>query len=554
MREATAAPMDRQIVSSLGTTSWGMAVARRRGMTPHLSRLLDGRCLNILSNREPYEHVRGPAGVAVRTPAGGLVYAQDPTMRRTAGIWVAWGSGSADRESCDEGGRLQVPPAEPAYTLRRVFLDERDIEGYYQGFANSALWPLCHLLVQHFEFRAEYWDRYKAVNERFARALADEVRRSCDEPIVWVQDYHFALVPQMLRAIEPGTFIHQFWHIPFPPPDILRLLPSGTVDSLLRGMLGNDLLEFHTERYARNFLACVAEFCPDIAVDERRLRVTLDDRTMRVGAYPISIDVELYERLARSPASTTRVDTWRRRYASGGRQLGVSVDRIDYTKGIPERLRALDLLWTRHPELKGAFTMLFVATPSRSEIEAYGRLESEVVATALDINRRHRLPGWTPIVLVTQNVDAELLSAVFRSADLCLVSSLQDGMNLVAKEFVACQPDERGVLVLSRFTGAAEEIDGALLINPFNVDGFATAIRRALEMPADERRARMQRMRAQLREATIFDWLGDILARCATILESRRGALPAPRAEAPRREPERRRDRPGGPHSLEAPL
>ncbi|HEX6060329.1 MAG TPA: trehalose-6-phosphate synthase [Gemmatimonadaceae bacterium] len=486
-----------------------------------MPRPLDRRSLIILSNREPYEHIGDASGVAVRTPAGGLVSALDPTMRRTAGVWVAWGSGSADREHTGADGRLPVPPAEPAYTLRRVFLEPREVEGYYQGFANSALWPLCHLLIQHFEFRAEHWERYKAVNERFARAVADEVRRSRDEPLVWVQDYHFALAPQMLRAMVPGTFIHQFWHIPFPPPDILRLLPSGTVDSLLRGMLGNDLLEFHTERYARNFLDCVSQFCPDIAVDERRLCAQLTDHTLQVGAFPISIDVEMYETLAASPTSTTRVGTWRERYAGSGRQLGVSVDRLDYTKGIPERLRALDLLWTRHPELREKFTMLVVATPSRSDLPAYSRLEEEVVAMALGINERHRTPDWTPIVLVTQSIDAELVSSVFRAADLCLVSSLQDGMNLVAKEFIACQTEERGVLVLSRFTGAAEEIDGALLINPFNVDGFAMAIREALAMPPGERRERMRRMRAQLREATIFDWLEAILSRCARILDAR---------------------------------
>ena len=552
MAEGTSTLADRQIATSLGPTSQGTAVARNVGMTPDSPRLLDRRTLIILSNREPYEHRRAASGIAVRTPAGGLVSALDPTMRRTAGVWVAWGSGSADRETAGPDGRLGVPPAEPAYTLRRVFLEPRDVEGYYQGFANSALWPLCHLLIQHFELRTEHWERYKAVNERFARAAADEVRRVGKDAIVWVQDYHFALVPRMLRAMAPQTFVHQFWHIPFPPADILRLLPSGTVDSLLRGMLGNDLLEFHTERYARNFLDCVSQFCPDIHVDERRLSVLLEDRTMQVGAFPISIDVELYEGLARSAESSARVATWRGRYARNGRQLGVSVDRLDYTKGIPERLRALDLVWTRHPELRETFTMLVVATPSRSDLEPYSRLESEVVAMAMDINERHRTPEWTPIVLVTENIDADLLASVFRAADLCLVSSLQDGMNLVAKEFIACQTEERGVLVLSRFTGAAEEIDGALLINPFNVDGFATAIRMALAMPPDERRDRMRRMRSALCDATIFDWLDSILARCEQILELRAAARGA-RAPQPRQRP--RTDHPGaGEPSLEAPL
>ena len=486
-----------------------------------LARHLEGRTLILLSNREPYEHVRTSDGIVVRRPAGGLVSALDPTMQRTHGTWVAWGSGNADRDASDDAGRLQVPPEDPSYTLRRVWLDEADVEGFYLAFANSSLWPLCHMLVQHFEYRAEAWERYKAVNLRFAQAVAEEVRRAPGQAMVWVQDYHFALVAGQLREIDPALFIQLFWHIPFPPPDILRLLPRVAHEALLRGLLGNDLIAFHTERYAQNFLACVASVIPDAQVDTGALTIRCGDRTTVVGAFPISIDAEHFDALARQPETEDRVATLRRSHASDGRQLGISVDRVDYTKGIPHRLQALELLWAERPELRQRFSFLLVATPSRTELSTYKRLEEQVIEQVAHINFRFGSPKWTPIILVNQNVDAELLAAIYRAADICLVSSLQDGMNLVAKEFIACQIDERGVLVLSRFAGAAEEVDGAVLINPFNVDGFMAGIRTAIEMPEAERGERMRRMREQLHKSTIFDWLDAILARASALLDAR---------------------------------
>lgn len=486
-------------------------------MTDFLRHLHDFKFI-LVSNREPYEHVRGVNGIEVRQPAGGLVSALDPTLRRIHGTWVAWGSGSADRETSDDTGRLEVPPGEGSYTLRRVWLEENEVEAYYQGFANRSLWPLCHMLIHYFEYRSEFWERYRTVNLRFAHAVADEAERYPGRSMAWIQDYHFALVPEFLRAMRPSMFIHQFWHIPFPPPDILRLLPSGTHEMLLRGMLGNDLMEFQVERYALNFLDCVAKFIPNAKVDTGDQTIRLPDRTVQVAAFPISIDFEKYREMAQSPAGEAVVQTLRTRYAHGSRQLGVSVDRMDYTKGIRERLRALDQLWTEHPELRFRFSFIFVCTPSRSTLPPYMNLEHEVGETVLAINARFGTPDWTPIVLINENIDSDLLAAVYRAADICLVSSLQDGMNLVAKEFVAAQIEERGVLLLSRFTGAAEEIDGAVLINPFNLDGFVAAIRAALEMPTVERRRRMRRMRRRLQNNTIFDWLDAILARSSDIM------------------------------------
>ncbi|MGI9076435.1 MAG: alpha,alpha-trehalose-phosphate synthase (UDP-forming) [Gemmatimonadaceae bacterium] len=488
---------------------------------------LEDRTLILLSNREPYEHCHVEGRVEVRQPPGGLVSALDPTMRATRGTWVAWGSGSADAETSDSSGRLMVPPDDPAYSLRRVFLDEAEVDGYYVGFSNAALWPLCHMLVQHFDYRDEYWLRYRSVNEKFARAVAAEVELAEKRPVVWIQDYHFGLAAELIRSQSSPILIHQFWHIPFPPSDILRLLPIYVNDTLLRGMLGNDLIAFQTERYAMNFLGCISEFITDAETDSDNLVIHYAGRSIEIGVFPISIDVERYERLAFEPESVARVERLRGRHARGGCQVGLSVDRVDYTKGIPERLRALRQLWERHAEMRERFTMLVVATPSRSELASYRDLEKEMMCTVQEINDRFKTENWEPIVLVNENVSSEVLAGAYRAADICLVSSLQDGMNLVAKEFVACQVDERGVLVLSRFTGAAEVIDDAILINPFNIDEFVDGIRRALEMSEGERRVRMRRMRTQLRSLTIFDWLESILSRTRDIINAR--------AEAPSR-------------------
>jgi trehalose 6-phosphate synthase len=378
------------------------------------------------------------------------------------------------------------------------------------------------MLIQHFEFRTEYWERYRTVNLRFAHAVADEAERCTGRAMAWIQDYHFALASEFLRAMRPSLFIHQFWHIPFPPADILRLLPAGTHEAVLRGMLGNDLVEFQIDRYAVNFLDCVDKFVAEARVDHVHQTVTFRDRVVHVGAFPISIDVERFETMAASDDSRARVKTLRDRYAKGTRQLGVCVDRIDYTKGIPERIRALETMWSESPELRERFTFIFVCTPSRTDLPAYNALERDVTQSVMSINERFGTSEWTPIVLINENVDSDLLSAVYRAADLCIVSSLQDGMNLVAKEFVACQLDERGVLILSRFTGSAEEIDGALLMNPFNVDGFVATIRTGLEMSAEERKRRMHRMRRQLHNSSIFDWLDSILARATEIMGAQR--------------------------------
>jgi trehalose 6-phosphate synthase len=467
--------------------------------------------LILLSNREPYEHVHRPNGVEVRFPAGGLVSALDPTLRRTHGTWVAWASGNADRVAADDAGRVAVPPDDPSYTLRRVWLSESDVEGFYLGFANSTLWPLCHLFVSMIDIRRSDWESYERANRLFAAAVVQEAERVGGAPMIWVHDYHFALAAAHIRPMVPEGLIHQFWHIPFPPPDVFRILPLGVHDALLRGLLGNDLIEFQTEGYARNFLDCVERALPEARVAADQNLIHFDGRQVGVGAFPISIDVAEWTRLSQLPRTIEVCRTLRERYAPGARQLVVSVDRMDYTKGMVRRLRALEQMWSTQPERRGTFTMLMVATPSRTDIPAYAKLERDVLEAIERLNDEFRTLDWTPIVLVHDNVDADLLAAVYCAADVCVVSSLQDGMNLVAKEFIACRGDGTGVLVLSRFAGAAEELNAALLVNPFFIDAFADTLALALDMPAEERRARMTLLRHRVANATIDDWLDAIL-------------------------------------------
>jgi trehalose 6-phosphate synthase len=485
------------------------------------------RPLIVLSNREPYEHVHKPNGIEVRNPAGGLVSALDPILRRTHGTWVAWASGNADRTVADDVGRVPVPPDDPSYTLRRVWLSESDVEGFYLGFANSVLWPLCHLFVNMIDIRRSNWHSYEHANRLFAAAVAQEAESAGGAPMIWIHDYHFALVPARVRQLVPDALIHQFWHIPFPPPDVFRILPLGVHDTLLRGLLGNDLIEFQTEGYARNFMECVVRALPDAQVFPEQNMIEFNGHQTRVGAFPISIDVTEWERLAGLPHTLEVCRTLRDRYAPGGRQLVVSVDRMDYTKGIVRRLRALEHMWTDQPERRGTFTMLIVATPSRTDIPAYARLEQDVLDAISRLNDEFRTLDWTPIVLVHDNVDADLLAAVYCAADVCVVSSLQDGMNLVAKEFIACRTERNGVLVLSRFAGAADELDSALLVNPFFIDAFSDALAVALDMPAAERTTRMTALRKHVANATIDDWLNAILAAAESSSQAAKGDVAA---------------------------
>ncbi|HYH78294.1 MAG TPA: trehalose-6-phosphate synthase [Longimicrobium sp.] len=495
---------------------------------PLFKRYFDGRRLVVVSNREPYEHrwSEEVGETTVRRPAGGLTSALDPLMQALGGTWVAWGSGEADPGVVDKESRVRVPPDEPAYTLRRVWLNNDDIHRYYLGFSNQFLWPLCHLRPDLTRIRARYWERYRRVNRRFAEATLEEVRGKT--AAIWFQDYHLALAPLFVRARRPDLALAHFWHIPFPPIDIFRLSPHA--EYLLRGMLANDLMAFHLPQFAHNFLRCAGRLA-GAEVDWQARTATLDGHTCHVEDFPISIDIQQFRDAAGADGVEEQMERLRARYAPRGGAIGVGVDRMDYSKGLPEKFKALEFLWERYPEFRERFTFIQVAVPSRSDIEAYDELAQKVDKQVREINERFGTDGWRPIHLVKQSLAAERLAILYRMADVCVVSSLQDGMNLVAKEFVASQVDGRGVLLVSEFAGAAEEMaHGAMLINPYDPEACAVTLREALTLPRDVRAANMRTLQGSMK--TIYEWMADTFTRWGEVItEKPAGDVPAPPAD-----------------------
>ncbi len=473
---------------------------------------LEGVRLIVVANREPYIHVREGDGIRCLRPASGVTAALDPVMRACGGVWVAHGSGSADREASDRRGRVPVPPEQPSYVLRRVWLDNEEEQGYYYGFANSALWPLCHVAYVRPTFRLADWEQYRRVNEKFAAAVLEEARGR--PALVFVQDYHFALLPRLLKEARPDLTVVQFWHIPWPNPEVFQICPWQ--DEILDGLLGNDLLGFHVQYHCNNFLETVASGL-EAQVNWEHFRVTRGGRRTLVRPYPISVDPEQVADLAPADpdAEERRV---RQRLRLGDHPILLGVDRVDYIKGIPERLRAVDRLLSLHPELKGEFCLVQVGAPSREPIGAYSVLGQELEALVAEINGRHGDESWRPVVFLHEHYGPTQLAPLYRMAAGCVVSSLHDGMNLVAKEFVATRADEQGVLVLSRFTGAARELADALLVNPYDSDELAGAFLAALTMPVEEQRRRMRRMRQHVRANNIYRWAGQLFAEAGRLM------------------------------------
>lgn len=473
----------------------------------------------LVSNREPFEHQFAPDGsVSLSRPAGGLVSALLPVLERSGGAWVAWGSGDADFAVTDARGVIALPPAHPTFALHRIRLTAAEVHGYYTETANRALWPLCHYQFQHFGFDQSAWRTYRRVNARFAQAALAATRSK--DAVIWVHDYHLACVPGYIRHLAGSRpFVHQFWHIPWPAPDVLRALPVAR--TLVEDLLGNDLLVFQTPRHRLNFLASVADLIPRAKVDLGRGTVRYGRRTTTVRAVPISVDVAALERRAARPDVIAEARRIRRRLLGRGGQLILGVDRVDYTKGMRRRFDAFTRLLELHPELRGKVTFLQVAPRSRSGIAAYSALQGQLQAEADRINTRFGTPSWRPLELRMEHFEPRALAACYLSADVCLVSSLQDGMNLVAKEFIACQHGHSGVLVLSEFTGAAEDLEGAVLINPYDIGSTAEAIAAALAMGVGERKVRMAALRRQVKSHTIHDWTAAILREVARLRRAR---------------------------------
>jgi len=481
----------------------------RRGLTKAGELETDSpRPLVVVSNREPYIHNKAADGrITVSAATGGVAVALDALMRERGGVWIAHGSGSADSLVVDASDKVAVPPESPTYVLRRLWLEEPAFSAYYGGFANEGLWPLCHVVDVRPKFRTEDWDAYQDINARFARAIHSEL--GATESPVFIQDYHLALVAPALRALRPDTRTALFWHIPWPYPDRLRICPWRR--ELVAGLLANDLLAFQVERDRRNFLLAAEEEL-DAEVELESSRVRFQGRTTTVVSVPIGVDYDRIQGFAADAALAQEQDRLRELLNLRAEVIGLGVDRLDYTKGIPERLNAIDALMLQRPDLRGRVTFVQIGVPSRSDLDSYAAIETEIGERIAALNARYAMPGRPPVVTYyTTPLGAFSLVALYRLADFCIVSSLHDGMNLVAKEFVAARDDEQGVLVLSALAGAAQELEDAVIINPYDVAAFAAALQQAIEMPADEQARRMRAMRKIVAGRNVFNWASDIL-------------------------------------------
>jgi len=435
-------------------------------------------------------------------------------MQACHGTWVAWGHDSADRLTVDEQDHVQVPPDNPQYTLRRVWLSEAQVRGFYYGFANSALWPLCHLNLERVLFKPRHWHHYRDVNAAFAAVVAEECG---EEPaVVWLQDYHLALCPAFLRQRIPDLAIMHFWHIPWPPWEIYRACPWRR--ELLEGLLGNDLLGFHLEQYCRNFLEC-AERTLGAQVDASTGMVEYAGHVTWVRPFPISIDYDAWDQLARGQRATQRMVRLRSQPDLAFPLLGLGVDRLDYTKGIVSRLEAIERFLEKYPAYQGRLGFIQIAVPSRTQIEDYRRVKEHVEEVVARINNRFSRGAAHPIHYRYAQVDAADLAVYYRMADFAMVTSLHDGMNLVAKEYIAAQVERRGVLLCSEFAGAAEQLSNALLINPYDTEGVVETLRQALEMSPEEKAYRMARLQEYLAEHNIYKWLVDVFTTLAHLRE-----------------------------------
>jgi len=460
----------------------------------------------VVSNREPYMHVYSEEGIQCISPASGMATALDPVMRACGGTWIAAGTGDADREVVDAKNHVLVPPENPSYTLRRVWLTKEEDEGFYYSYSNEGLWPLCHIVYVRPTFRESAWEQYKKVNEKFADVVIEEM--GDDKGFVFIQDYHFALLPRYIKEKRPDIIVAQFWHIPWPNPEAFRVCPQA--EEILHGLLGNDILGFHIRYHCLNFLDTADRFI-EARSDRERFSIFRGGRETLIRPFPISIDYESVEKTAQNLKTEKRIEAIKSGFRIRNRLLGVGIDRMDYTKGILERFRALDRFFEKYPEYRGKFVFLQLGPLSRIHIPKYKEYNDELYHQMVSINEKWRIKDWQPIILHKVHLNLEEVVSHYRAADLVIVSSMHDGMNLVAKEFASSRTDLRGVLILSKFTGSSRELEGALLVNPVAEEQFADAIKQALEMPKEEQSSRMQKMRETVRENNVFRWAGKFI-------------------------------------------
>ena len=462
----------------------------------------------VVSNRQPYSHVFRKGKIECLRGAGGVVTAIDPIMQACSGTWVAFGSGDADHKVTDKNGKVEVPSDDPKYTLKRVWLTKEEENGYYYGYSNEALWPLCHMAFQRPVFRQEDWESYKKVNKKFAKAVLEEIGDK--KAFVWIHDYHLTLLPKYLKeAAGSQLIVAHFWHIPWPNYEAFRICPQR--QEILEGLLANDLLGLHIRYHCDNFIDVIDREL-ESKIDRERFSIVRNDHETLLRPYPISVDFDGISQAAASKDVEKIVDELRDEYSLKGLTVLLGLDRIDYTKGIPERLLAVDRLLEKHPEHKEKIVFLQMGVMSRIHITRYKELNDEINTLVEQINWKHSTDDWQPIIMVRRHLSFKELLAFYRVGDMCVVSSLHDGMNLVAKEFVSSRCDEDGVLILSQFTGAARELQDVVLINPYDREQFSDGLAEALSFKKKERRKRMIKMRQVIQGSNIYHWAGKILS------------------------------------------
>ncbi len=462
----------------------------------------------VVSNREPYVHVRKKGNIEWIRGIGGVTSALDPVMQSCDGLWVAYGHGDADRDVTDSKGKVRVPPDQPSYTLKRVWLTKEEEQGYYYGYANEVLWPLCHMAFERPIFRSEDWECYKRVNEKFAQAIIDEIGDR--KAFVWIQDYHFCLLPKYLKQKAPRQIITaHFWHIPWPCHEAFRICPQKK--EILEGLLSNDLLGFHIRQHCNNFLETIDREI-ESKIDRERVSIIKNDHETLIRPYPISVDFTGINEVVNSVAVQEKADALIQEFELSERQVLVGLDRIDYTKGLPDKLRAIDRLFAKHSELYGKVVFLQIGVITRLHIKKYKELNDEINALVEEINWKYAVSHWKPVVFVRRQFSLIELLALYRISTAAIVSSLHDGMNLVAKEYISSRSDHKGMLILSQFTGAARELTDAVLINPYDCDEFSEGIFQALNLTEDDRNKRMIKMRKIIHENNIYHWAGKIIS------------------------------------------
>jgi len=501
MQEARAVAEEEARLRTEGEAIWTPDRLREE-----IRKVLPDKTLVVVSNREPYMHVHSGKEIKCIVPASGMVTAVEPILKACGGLWIASGTGDADKETVDKQNKLAVPPNEESYILKRVWISKEEENHFYYGFSNEGIWPLCHIAHNRPVFRKKDWDFYKRVNGKFAKAVLEEIKGE-EHPFVLVQDYHFALLPELIKKERPDATIAIFWHIPWPNPESFSICPWQS--EILLGMLGSDLVGFHTPYFCYNFLETVNNTI-DSRVIRENLSVRIKDRTTLVRPFPISISFTMKD-FEKKDGKIPPASDLLAKYGIKASLMGIGVERIDYTKGIIERFLATERFFEKYPEYQGRFTFVQIGAPSRTRIKSYSDIVEAVESEASRINLKFKLKDWKPILLLAYHHSHDEIMPFYKSANLCMVTSLHDGMNLVAKEFVAARNNNDGVLILSRFTGASHELTGAIIVNPYNTEQMADAIKTAIEMPRKEQQPRMKQMRQSILEHNIYSWAANLI-------------------------------------------